>query len=266
MKRCNNCNLEKSDDLFVKDKKSKDGTRNMCIECNKIRLKIYRDNNKGKISDRNKKWNTDNKNYFVKYREEKSDILEEYNKEYRMINKDILLEKNKEYKKTEEYKLKHKEYQRKYREKNKEIINLNQKEYQKKFSDNNKEKNKERLKNYFRERKKNDPLFKLKCSLRTTLWISLNKLGYKKDSNTEKILGCSYYELLTHIESQFESWMNWDNHGLYEINMYNIGWDIDHIKPLNMVTTPEEVINLFHYTNLRPLCSKINRDIKKGNY
>ena len=27
----------------------------------------------------------------------------------------------------------------------------------------------------------------------------------------------------------------------------------------------EEILNLNHYTNLQPLCSKINRDIKKDN-
>jgi len=29
--------------------------------------------------------------------------------------------------------------------------------------------------------------------------------------------------------------------------------------------TEEDVIKLNHYTNLQPLCSKINRDIKRGN-
>jgi 5-methylcytosine-specific restriction endonuclease McrA len=57
--------------------------------------------------------------------------------------------------------------------------------------------------------------------------------------------------------------MTWGNHGLYEIDKYNIGWDIDHIIPLNTAKTSEEVLSLFHYTNLQPLCSKINRDIKK---
>jgi hypothetical protein len=55
-----------------------------------------------------------------------------------------------------------------------------------------------------RERKQNDPLFKMKCNLRTTLYISLKKLGYKKDSNTESIIGCSYEELMEHIERQFQ--------------------------------------------------------------
>ena len=44
--------------------------------------------------------------------------------------------------------------------------------------------------------------------------------------------------------------------------MYNVGWDIDHKIPLYNITTYEEIITLNHYSNLQPLCSKINRDIK----
>jgi hypothetical protein len=56
--------------------------------------------------------------------------------------------------------------------------------------------------------------------------------------------------------------MTWDNKGEYDGTL-NFGWDIDHIIPLASATTEEELIRLNHYTNLQPLCSKINRDIKK---
>ena len=56
--------------------------------------------------------------------------------------------------------------------------------------------------------------------------------------------------------------MNWDNKGLYN-GEYNFGWDIDHIVPLSTASELEDVIRLNHYTNLQPLCSKINREIKK---
>ena len=59
--------------------------------------------------------------------------------------------------------------------------------------------------------------------------------------------------------------MKWDNRGLYNGEL-NHGWDIDHIKPLSLAKNGEELISLMHYTNLQPLCSKINRDIKKDNY
>lgn len=58
--------------------------------------------------------------------------------------------------------------------------------------------------------------------------------------------------------------MNWENRGLYNGEL-NYGWDIDHIIPLSSARTEEDVIRLNHYTNLQPLCSKMNRDIKRSN-
>jgi 5-methylcytosine-specific restriction endonuclease McrA len=46
-------------------------------------------------------------------------------------------------------------------------------------------------------------------------------------------------------------------------NCLNYGWDIDHIIPISSAGSEENIIKLNHYTNLQPLCSKINRDIKK---
>ena len=82
--------------------------------------------------------------------------------------------------------------------------------------------------------------------------------------NTENIIGCSYELLLKHIESKFECWMNWNNYGLYNGEL-NYGWDIDHIIPLSFAKSDDELYELNHYTNLQPLCSKVNRDIKKNN-
>ena len=58
--------------------------------------------------------------------------------------------------------------------------------------------------------------------------------------------------------------MNWENRGLYKIDTYNYGWDIDHIIPLDTAITEDDIIKLNHYTNLQPLCSKVNRDEKKN--
>ena len=40
--------------------------------------------------------------------------------------------------------------------------------------------------------------------------------------------------------------MTWDNWAMD-------GWHIDHIKPLSLATTYDEIIQLNHYTNLQPL-------------
>ena len=84
-----------------------------------------------------------------------------------------------------------------------------------------------------------------------------------KTELTKNIIGCSYDEFILHLENQFEPWMNWENYGLYNGEL-NFGWDIDHIIPQSSGNTEEEIIKLNHYTNLKPLCSKINRDIKRN--
>jgi len=53
-------------------------------------------------------------------------------------------------------------------------------------------------------------------------------------------------------------------HGLYN-GEFNYGWDIDHIIPISTAKTEDDVYKLNYYTNLQPLCSKINRYIKKNN-
>jgi hypothetical protein len=55
--------------------------------------------------------------------------------------------------------------------------------------------------------------------------------------------------------------MIWDNYGLYNGTEY--GWDIDHIIPSSSAITEEELLKLNHFSNLQPLCSYFNRDIKR---
>ena len=59
--------------------------------------------------------------------------------------------------------------------------------------------------------------------------------------------------------------MSWVNKGLYN-GQPNFGWDIDHIVPISKADSEIELIKLNHYTNLQPLCSYINRDIKRDNF
>jgi len=182
--------------------------------------------------------------------ESRKEYLKEYMKLYYKNNK-------------EKYKKNTKEYQKNYYENNKEKINLQIKEWKK----NNKEKislqKKEHQKKYINN-KKSDPLFRLKIRCRCLINNSITRNGYSKKTKTYEILSCSYEDFKTHIELQFESWMNWDNYGKYNGEL-NYGWDIDHIVPVSSAITEKELIKLNHYTNLQPLCSKINRHIKKDN-
>jgi len=115
----------------------------------------------------------------------------------------------------------------------------------------------------YRERLNSDNLFKLKHNLKVYIRKCLSNINKKKNGvKTITILGCSFEEFRIYLESKFEPWMNWENKGIYN-GEFNYGWDIDHIIPISSVDTEYDIIRLNHYTNLQPLCSKINRDIKK---
>ena len=174
------------------------------------------------------------------------------------------------------YYLNNKEKINEYAKNNKDI----KKKSNKKYSENNKEKiklwskeyyltNKEKIREYKRlytsNRMKSDPLFKLTKSIKNLIGNSIRRNGYKKLSRTELILGCSFNKFKEHIESKFEPWMTWENRGLYNGEL-NYGWDLDHIIPSSSAITEEDMIKLNHYTNLQPLCSYINRDIKRNSY
>lgn len=185
------------------------------------------------------------KDWVIKNRDKKR----EYDKNYRIQNLDKL----------NKYAEMHKEeksvYNASYWDENKEEIRARRKKNRP---------NENRLRNKKRnERRKYDPLFKLKERIRTKLGKVFRNNGYKKKCKTFDIIGCTFEELKKHLEAQFKPWMNWNNYGKYN-GKFDYGWDIDHIIPLSSATTEEEILKLWHYTNLQPLCSKINREIKRN--
>lgn len=175
-------------------------------------------------------------------------------KDYREANKD----KIKNY--MDNRKPERKEYDSEYYKANK----ITKRAYKKKYYDNNKDKIIKQVVKYRRNRMKTDTLFRLWENVRRGITQSIKRNGYTKRSRTYQIVGCEYLEFIQHIESQWESWMTWDNYGLYN-GAENYGWDIDHIIPQSLAESENELIRLNHYTNLQPLCSYINRDIKKAS-
>lgn len=102
---------------------------------------------------------------------------------------------------------------------------------------------------YEKKRKANDIVFRISCSTRALIRACIKNNGFKKKSKTANILGCSFEEFKTHLESQFLPGMSWDNQG---------EWHIDHIMPVSMAKTYDEVVRLNHYKNLRPLWAADN--------
>lgn len=206
--------------------------------------KEYYEKNKQKKKEYRNKNKENQKEYQKKYRAENKEKHKEYNTIYYEINKE-----------------KYKEFFKTYYENNKE----KKKEYLKKYRETNKDKISTAHYTYKKNRKAIDPLFKLVLNIRSVLSYTIKKKGYTKKSKSEEILGCSIADFKQYLESLWEPWMTWENYGKYEKNSFNIGWDIDHKIPVSSAKTENEIIELNHYSNLQPLCSKINRDVKKAN-
>lgn len=174
------------------------------------------------------------KEYKRNHREKNKEKLKESAAKYYENNKDSILERvANNYSNNKEKKL---EYQKKYASLNKERISAYKMEYQ-------------------RNRRRTDNVYKLKYVVGRLIRNSLKCKGLSKNKKSIEILGCSIEFFKIYIEEQFIDNMSWDNYGTY--------WDIDHRIPLSTAVTEEQVLKLNHYTNLQPLDSNINRNIKR---
>jgi hypothetical protein len=98
-----------------------------------------------------------------------------------------------------------------------------------------------------KNRRKNEPNFKMRNILRSRIWTVLKRRNTTQLASTLILLGVDSLEtFMNHIENQFESWMNWENHGK---------WHIDHIKPCASfdLSSIKGQKACFYYKNLRPL-------------
>ena len=262
---CKICEKDEQDVKIIKK-------NSICINCkskinyeknkeNKLKkCKEYYEKNKEYILDRNRNYYNDNSEEILirnkEYNKQNSEKIKEYNKEYSKIEKEI--ERKKKYLLDNKEKEKKRQYL--YYLNNKEKVLKRNKFHR----DSNKEKYKLYRTEYDKNRSKSDIIYKLKNTISSSIRSSFYYLNRKKNSRTTEILGCSIGEFKIYLESKFEDWMTWENKGLYNGEL-NYGWDIDHIIPISSAKTEEDIILLNHYTNLQPLCSHINRYIKRDN-
>ena len=230
------------------------------------------------------------KNYYLKNKERKNLLSKrwylknkekhlESTKKWRLENKDranitykkwYLKNKEKIKKKSKRWYLKNKErmqfLSKRWYLKNKEKHNArnklwrinNQRRMQflyKRWYLKNKEKHSKRSMLRAKERRKNDPNFKLANNLRKRILETVKK-GYKSAS-TMKLLGVNNVEeVWVHLEKSFKSGMTRKNHGK---------WHIDHIIPCSSfdLTKAKQQRKCFHYSNLQALWAHEN--LSKGN-
>jgi transcriptional regulator with XRE-family HTH domain len=99
-----------------------------------------------------------------------------------------------------------------------------------------------------------DPIKRYKKEIRTKLSLTFKKGGYEDNSDLYNIIGCSYNDLISHL-----------NNNKYNFKIEFQEMDVDHIIPLNECKTIDDVKKLNHYTNLQLLPSFYNRNVKRTN-
>lgn len=114
---------------------------------------------------------------------------------------------------------------------------------------------------------------KIRAKIRKTISNKILEILKKNNSskNGKSIIQFLPYtldQLKEHLESQFESWMNWNNWGRYNQKKWNDNdtstwtWQIDHIIPNSLFKytemDSEEFSKCWDLSNLRPLSAKQN--------
>jgi hypothetical protein len=143
---------------------------------------------------------------------------------------------------------------KKWYDKNKDRWN----EYIKEYREKNIDKIRKTKRDYERNRKHNDPTYKLIANFRTAIYTVLKENNMDKYGHYFDILRYSPEELVVHLENQFTEGMEWDNYG---------EWHVDHRLPITSFKFKEvgdnEFMRCWELNNLQPMWGDEN--ISKSN-
>ena len=97
--------------------------------------------------------------------------------------------------------------------------------------------------------------------LRWRLHQALKHLNGTKSNKTEQILGCTFKEFEAFLQTKVT---HWNNSFGFVLNKFLEGdFELDHIKPISLAKTKEEVEQLKHFTNSQLIWKSLNQ--KKFN-
>ena len=188
------------------------------------------------------------KEYDKKRYQENRDRLLLQAKQWYQNNKERVYQQHKEYR--EEHREYYKEYNREWEQKNKQKRKIQRQKYRKKTQ--------EQCNKYQRYKRNVDPQFCLNRYISSAISIALK--GIKNGRHWEDLVGYTVNDLMKHLESLFEPWMNWDNYGK---------WHLDHIRPKSWFKyenpKDEGFKECWALKNLQPLEAKENL-IKNNRY
>ena len=238
-KQCSKCNKIKPLSEFYY-RKQEQRYRGECKECVIKRSKKYRDANIDKVNEYQKQYRDSHVDERKAYNQEHKEEHKEKRKAYYIENKDKIRKRKQKY------------YQENRDKEIEKALNYfhNNKEERHKYNKQYRDTHKEELAKRRRKDREND-IFKMKDQVRNLIGDSFRRRGYTKKSHTYEIVGLEWQEFYEYLLNTFK-------------NNYGYEWDgiepvhIDHIKPLSMATTEEDVIKLCYYTNLQLLKAKDN--------
>ena len=248
MKTCTKCKIEKNDNCFYT-------INNQCKSCLGIMRKAWKLKNKEKCKQTNKQ-------YIIKNNKK----IKEYKKQWYQDNKNKILEDRKKYYTANNKKIK--KYIKQWQKNN---------NYNVEYKKINKEQLNKKRRIYENNKKKNDPIYKLRTNI--SRFISVILKNRKSSKNNQSILNHLPYsisELKEHLEKQFEPWMNWNNYGKYNVKTWDDNdpttwtWQLDHIIPnknFNYISMQDQSFQAcWALSNLRPYSAKQNiRDGARRN-
>ncbi len=150
----------------------------------------------------------------------------------------------KKYESKPETKKRKSENHKKWAEQNKEHLS----KYIKEYRENNVDKIRQIKRDYERNRKARDPLYKLISNFRTAIYQVLKESNVEKNKHYFDILQYTPEQLITHLENKFTDKMSWDNYG---------DWHVDHKLPITHFNIQEmgdeEFMRCWSLDNLQPM-------------
>lgn len=243
---CNKCGIPKELDESNFSRRGV-GFRRVCRECMSELSKQKYQSNKEYIKSRADEYRKENKDKIISHMRDynhRPEVIDRM-KDYRANNRKSLRQKEKE-----------------WRKRNPEKARAIDKRKRIKYAKN--------------------AAVKLRHYVSRAVNFALNRRGSSKQGNSVmKYLPYTIGELKSHLESLFESWMNWENYGIYKAkdweddNILTWRWQIDHIVPQSDLPyssmSDDNFQKCWSLCNLRPYNAKkncldgANRTRHKGN-
>lgn len=247
-KTCSKCKETKPVSEFNKHETNKDRLNGQCKSCQTEYARKQRKKNPEKERKASEKWRKENPEKYRETYKKWQKANPEKIKKYREENREKIKNLKKKWKEATPEKVK--EQGKKDREKNREKT----RECSRNWRNKNIKHCRKICNQYIQNRRTTDPLFKLRRNMQNFVRDSLKKQGYTKQSKTYKILGIDY--------DNFYNWLNTiANNGF---NYANDKVHIDHVIPISLGQTEEEVLILSHYSNLQLL--SVEENSSKKNY